>query len=92
MKVAPWLENSVSPFLQASAAAAAKSCSGGTDGVTCGTSWQAGKWDGAYGVGQQMSALEVIQSALIDQVSSFSTRPKCFNRQLIYTLFRLPGR
>ncbi|KAJ9623277.1 hypothetical protein H2203_006217 [Taxawa tesnikishii (nom. ined.)] len=67
-KVAPWLYNQVQPYLAASAAAAAKSCSGGTDGVTCGTKWNLGQWDGTYGVGQQMCALEVIQSNLIHTV------------------------
>ncbi|THW49650.1 mannan endo-1,6-alpha-mannosidase [Aureobasidium pullulans] len=69
-KVAPWLYDEIKPYLMASAAAAALSCSGGDDGTTCGTKWwNNGVWDGAYGVGQQMSALEVIQSNLIDRVS-----------------------
>jgi mannan endo-1,6-alpha-mannosidase len=68
-KVAPWLYDEIKPYLMASAAAAALSCSGGDDGTTCGTKWwNNGVWDGAYGVGQQMSALEVIQSNLIDRV------------------------
>ncbi|CAC9889812.1 unnamed protein product [Aureobasidium pullulans] len=67
-KVAPWLYDEIKPYLMASAAAAALSCSGGDDGTTCGTKWwNNGVWDGAYGVGQQMSALEVIQSNLIDR-------------------------
>lgn len=33
--------------------------------MTCGTSWATGTWDGAFGVGQQMNALEVFQSNLI---------------------------
>ncbi|CAK4032596.1 glycoside hydrolase family 76 [Lecanosticta acicola] len=67
-KVAPWTHDTIMPLIQASAQAAAKSCSGGDDGITCGTKWTTGKWDGAYGVGQQMNALEVIQSNLIDNV------------------------
>jgi len=68
-KVAPWLYDSIKPYLAASAAAAALSCTGGADGTTCGTRWwNNGVWDGATGVGQQMSALEVIQSNLIDKV------------------------
>lgn len=43
-------------------------CTGGSAGNLCGTSWQTGEWDGAFGVGQQMNALEVIQSNLIDAV------------------------
>lgn len=69
IKVAPFLTDSILPYLQASASAAAESCTGGTDGVTCGTKWTVGKWDGAYGVGQQMSALQVVQANLIANVA-----------------------
>lgn len=69
-KIAPWTHDLIMPKLKASAQAAAKQCSGGTDGKTCGLKWTTGGvWDGSYGVGEQMSALEVIQSLLIDQVS-----------------------
>lgn len=64
-KVAPFVSDLVKTYLTTSAAAAAKSCSGGSDGVTCGTKWTTGGWDGTYGVGQQMNALEVIQGLLI---------------------------
>jgi len=64
-KVAPFVSDLVDTYLSTSAAAAAKSCSGGSDGVTCGTKWTTGSWDGTYGVGQQMNALEVIQGLLI---------------------------
>ncbi|KAI5242962.1 mannan endo-1,6-alpha-mannosidase [Aureobasidium subglaciale] len=68
-KVAPWLYDDIKPYLAASAQAAALSCTGGDDGTTCGTKWwNNGVYDGTYGVGQQMSALEVIQSNLIDRV------------------------
>nr|POE51124.1 mannan endo-1,6-alpha-mannosidase dcw1 [Quercus suber] len=68
-KVAPWLYDEVKPYLSTSAQAAAKQCSGGTDGVTCGTiwSWPNETWDGTFGVGQQMCALEVIQANLIQK-------------------------
>lgn len=68
-KVAPWTADQILPLLASSAQAAAQSCSGGNDGATCGTKWTQSGWDGAYGVGQQMSALEVIQSNLIKKVS-----------------------
>jgi len=48
--------------------AAAQSCVGGNDGVTCGHKWWVEGWDGQYGVGEQMSALEVIQSNLVERV------------------------
>ena len=65
-KVAPWTYEIVQPYLAASAVAAAKSCSGGTTGNSCGTKWTTGEWDNTAGVGQQMNALEVIQSNLIE--------------------------
>ncbi|KAF2769451.1 mannan endo-1,6-alpha-mannosidase [Teratosphaeria nubilosa] len=67
-KLAPFVKDLVQPNLQTSAEAAAKSCSGGTDGVTCGQTWTTGSWDGKYGIGQQMNALEAVQGLLIDQV------------------------
>nr|POE59247.1 mannan endo-1,6-alpha-mannosidase dfg5 [Quercus suber] len=69
VKVAPFIEPLITPQLQTSALAAAKSCSGGTDGVTCGTQWNANGWDRSFGVGQQMCALEVIQGLLIDSAA-----------------------
>ena len=56
--------------LKASAAAAAKSCTGGDDGVTCGVSWIKQKYDGSPygiakgGVGEHMAVMEVFQSLL----------------------------
>ena len=64
----PWTSNTITPLLRDSALAAAQSCSGGTDGMTCGLKWWAEGWDGESGVGEQMSALEVIQSNLISRV------------------------
>lgn len=63
--LAPWTADTIMPLLRTSALAAAQSCSGGSDGVTCGTKWWVPGWDGQYGVGEQMSALEVIQSNLV---------------------------
>lgn len=37
--------------------------------MTCGSSWLTGDWDGAFGVGQQMNALEIFQSNLITSVA-----------------------
>lgn len=75
-KVAPWLYDDIKPYLQASAQAAALSCTGGEDKVTCGTKWwNNGAWDNTWGVGQQMSALEVIQSNLIDRVCPWLMSP-----------------
>ncbi|KAK6433149.1 hypothetical protein LTR95_010674 [Oleoguttula sp. CCFEE 5521] len=68
IKLAPWTHDTLLPLIQTTATAAAKSCSGGSDGVTCGTKWYEGNWDGTYGVGQQMNAMEAFQALLVDQV------------------------
>ena len=68
-KVAPWTADQILPLLASSAQAAALSCSGGDGTTVCGTKWTTGTYDGVTGVGQQMSALEVIQSNLIKKVS-----------------------
>ncbi len=70
-KMAPFTYNTIIERLKTSATAAAQQCSGGDNGRTCGLKWiDKTKWDGTSGVGQQMSALEVIQSNLIAQVAS----------------------
>lgn len=53
----------VNNWLVPSAKGAAASCSGdGHD--TCGQNWSLGTWDQVYGLGEQMSAMEVIMSML----------------------------
>ena len=70
-KYAPFTYNLVMPKLRASAIAAVQQCSGGANGQMCGQKWtQGAQWDGTQGVGQQMSALEVIQANLIQQVQA----------------------
>lgn len=63
--MAPFTKATITKYLKASAVGAAKSCSGGADGATCGSKWYTGSWDGTSGVGQQLSALEVTQSLLM---------------------------
>lgn len=70
-KMAPWTYDIVMERIRASAAGAALQCSGGSSGTLCGMKWTEGaKYDGTTGVGQQMSALEVIQSLLISRVAA----------------------
>jgi mannan endo-1,6-alpha-mannosidase len=65
-KMAPFIYDQVHAALVTSATAAALQCSGGTNGRMCGLQWTKGAvWDGTTGVGQQMSALEVIISTQI---------------------------
>ncbi|KAF1845401.1 glycoside hydrolase family 76 protein [Cucurbitaria berberidis CBS 394.84] len=63
--MAPFTKDTITKYLKASAIGAAKSCSGGADGATCGSKWYTGSWDGTSGVGQQLSALEVTQALLM---------------------------
>ena len=63
---APFTYPLLKPILESSAQAAAATCTGGESGTQCGLKWTTGSFDGSTGVGEQMSALEVIQSNLID--------------------------
>lgn len=61
----PSLRPSILALLTPSAEAAAVACSGGSGGTQCGTKWYVGGYDGVTGVGQEMSALEVILGLLV---------------------------
>lgn len=74
-KQAPFIYDRVKAVLESSAKAAALQCSGSPadrpNGRMCGLSWSLGAaWDGSSGVGQQMAAMEVIQSNLIKQAAA----------------------
>lgn len=47
-------------MLQQSAKGAAAQCSGGNNGTTCGSDWASNEWDGTEGLGQDLSALNII--------------------------------
>ena len=64
----PDMYDEMRPYVEASAEGAAKSCSGGSDGVTCGQNWSTGKWDEVYGLGEQQCALEVMMALLARDV------------------------
>ncbi|AWU74615.1 hypothetical protein CAS74_004850 [Pichia kudriavzevii] len=53
--------------LETSAKAVAQSCVGGYDHHTCGMNWSYPGWDQYYGLGEQMSSLEVVQSLMIKE-------------------------
>lgn len=63
----PDMADDIMEYLSTSAQAAAKSCSGGEDGHTCGLNWNDQKYDNQFGLGEQMSALEVIQNTRAPQ-------------------------
>ncbi|KAL3441637.1 glycosyl hydrolase family 76-domain-containing protein [Aspergillus insuetus] len=67
---APFSYDLVMPKLRASANAAAKACTGGPRDGICGLKWTEQMYSGELNdVGQQMAALEVIQSTLIEKVN-----------------------
>jgi len=51
-------------MLRESAKGAAAQCSGGANGTTCGSDWSSGEWDGTQGLGEDLSALNVIVANL----------------------------
>jgi len=64
-QLAPFTKDMIMPKLQVSAAGAAAQCSGSTTGSKCGRNWNSKIWDGYNGVGEEMSALAVVQANLI---------------------------
>ena len=69
IQLAPFTREFILPKLKASAVGAAGQCSGAPRGNTmCGRKWFQTQWDNNQGVGEQMSALSVIQANLIDKV------------------------
>lgn len=63
--MAPSLSPEIQQYLAAMSPGVLSSCTGGTDGHTCGLNWGNGSWDGVYGLGEQMSALEALQNRLV---------------------------
>ncbi|VVT50452.1 uncharacterized protein SAPINGB_P002768 [Magnusiomyces paraingens] len=61
----PEISDDIMNYLRGTVPGVLSSCTGGSDGHTCGLDWSAGKWDGFYGLGEQMSALETIQNAFL---------------------------
>jgi mannan endo-1,6-alpha-mannosidase len=66
-QLCPWTAPKIMPKLRASAQGAARQCSGLDTGDWCGQDWNSDVWDGFHGVGEQMSALAVIGSMLVDK-------------------------
>ena len=65
-KWAPWTYDRVKPLMATSAVAAASQCQGGSNGRMCGLKWtDNGKYDGSTGVGQQMSAMEIVLANMV---------------------------
>jgi mannan endo-1,6-alpha-mannosidase len=73
--VAPWTRDLINPRLQASAMAAAAQCTGGESQTGCNLYWVTKNESVAsFGVGEQMAAMEVIQSLLYPYVTGPASR------------------
>ena len=59
-QLVPETRGTIMNWVNTSALAAAQSCVGGYDHHTCGLNWFAKGWDHYYGLGEQMSALEIM--------------------------------
>jgi mannan endo-1,6-alpha-mannosidase len=69
-QLAPFTAGQITPWLQSSAIAAAKACTPSAAGLGCGRTWYENKDDGQRDVGNQMTALSIVQSNLIAQARS----------------------
>lgn len=78
-QIARFTNNTISSYLRNSAAGAAQSCSGGSNHTTCGTQWTTSTFDGNSGLGQQLSALNVI----VANLAMNSTAPATMNTTTI---------
>jgi mannan endo-1,6-alpha-mannosidase len=66
IQMVPYTHDTIMSRLKPSAVAAAAQCVGGDNGRTCGLSWNSGKYDGTFGVGQQMAAMSAVFVTLAD--------------------------
>lgn len=64
--VAPYIAGRVGTVLRASALGAASACTGGPYGNSCGSKWYINGYDGITGLGEQLSALEVVTGLLVN--------------------------
>jgi len=67
--MAPFTMGRVGEILRTSAQAAARSCTGGADNNTCGSKWYLDGWDGTSGLGQQLSAMEVMYALRVNETN-----------------------
>jgi mannan endo-1,6-alpha-mannosidase len=74
-QLAPWTAGRIGNLLRTSAQGAASSCTGPPDGNTCGVRWYTQGFDNRTGVGQQLSAMEVMYSLLVNETSPPITGP-----------------
>lgn len=75
-ELAPFTHSIIMERISASASAAIKTCTGGARGTSCGLKWTTGAFDGSTGVGEQMAALEAVQSNLVDGATGWVSAVK----------------
>ena len=68
-QMAPFTTNTITKYLQASAKGAANQCVERNNGTTCGAQWDKSSFDGNTGLGQQLSAMNVIVANLASNAS-----------------------
>ncbi|KAK9239591.1 glycoside hydrolase [Lipomyces kononenkoae] len=67
-QLAPFTYNTIYQHLAQTVPGIEQSCVGGTDSVTCGTTWLDVGWDNTWGLGQELSAMEVVLNLLVQNV------------------------
>jgi mannan endo-1,6-alpha-mannosidase len=72
MQLAPFTVPQIKPWIETSAQAAARACSNTPQGLACGRTWYKGIDDGDRDIGQQMTAMSIIQSNLIWQAPALA--------------------
>lgn len=71
VQVAPFTTGQILPWLQTSAMAAVKQCvAASAGGVACGRKWYAESDDGTRDVGNQMTAMSIVQANLIQRTTA----------------------
>ena len=80
--VAPYIKDRVSTLLRASALGASSACTSGAFGNQCGSKWYINGFDNITGLGQQLSAFEVVTGLL---VLNDSIAPRTLPNVTIYT-------
>jgi mannan endo-1,6-alpha-mannosidase len=68
--LAPFTAGRVGVLLRSSAVGAAAACTAGPAGNICGSKWYIKGNDGTSGLGQQLSAVEVIYALLVNQTDA----------------------
>ncbi|KAH8600964.1 glycoside hydrolase family 76 protein [Bisporella sp. PMI_857] len=75
-ELAPFSHDVIMTKISVSAMAAVKTCTAGTTGNKCGLKWTTGVNDAILGVGESMSALEIVQSNLVDKAPGWVSARK----------------